>query len=112
MGLFKTIDWLLIGAVYLFWAIAVAGVVGSVLLFAANLSLGLSSAMVFAAAFLLSVGVVLLLMPKSFVKHMKGMLNDKQRYIAGAVLLVLAAAIMGIVYFSTGGFPALNLVFI
>ena len=65
--------------------------------------------MVFVAALLLSVSVTLLLLPERFAK---GKLADqKKRMTIGCVLLVLAAATMGIIYFACGGFPALNLIF-
>ena len=72
--------------------------------------LGLPSAMVFVAAFLLAVGVTLLLLPEKFAK---GKLADqKKRNTIGGVSLVIAVAIMGITYFVNGGFPELNLLFI
>lgn len=110
MQLFETIDGLLAGTKYLAWAIALVGIVGSVILFFANLSLGFASAMVFVAALLLSVAVTLMLLPE---KLAKGKLADqRKRMIIGGVLLVLAAAVMGITYFACGGFPALNLIFV
>ena len=109
MKLFECIDGLLVGTKYLAWAIALVGIVGSVVLFIANLSLGMGSAVVFLASFLLSVGVTLLLLPK---KLAKGKLEGKKKNIVGAVACVFAAVIMGIVYFTNGGFPELNLIFI
>ena len=110
MKLFETIDGLLVGTWYLAWAIALLGIVGSALLFFANLSLGLASAVVFIAALLLSVAVTLMLLPG---KLAKGRLADRRkRMVVGGVLLVLAAAIMGITYFACGGFPTLNLIFV
>lgn len=110
MKLFETIDGLLTGTKYLAWAIALVGIVGSVILFFCNLSLGLASAMVFVAALLLSVAVTLMLLPE---KLAKGKLADqRKRMTVGCVLLVLAVVVMGVTYFSCGGFPALNLLFI
>lgn len=109
MKLFESIDSLLIGTKYLAWAIALICIPVTAVLFFANLSLGLASAMVFIAAFLLAVGVTLLLLPQ---KLAKGILASKKRNIIAAVAVVLAAAIMGITYFSVGGFPELNLLFI
>lgn len=109
MGLFKTIDGLLIGTKYLAWGIGLIGMIGSVVLFFANLSLGFASAAVFIAAFLLSVAVTLLLLPKQLVK---GICTGKARYIIGGVALIIAVAVMGIVYASCEGFPALNLLFV
>lgn len=110
MKLFETIDGLLAGTKYLAWAIALVGIVGSIVLFFANLSLGFASAIVFVAALLLSIAVTLMLLPE---KLAKGKLADQhKRMITGCVLLVLAAAIMGVTYFACGGFPALNLIFV
>lgn len=100
---------MLIGTKYLAWAIALVGILGSVVLFVANLSLGFGSAVVFLASFFLAVGVTLLLLPQ---KIAKGKLEGNKKNIVGAVLCVLAAAIMGIVYFTNGGFPELNLIFV
>lgn len=109
MKLFECIDGLLKGTKYLAWAIALVGIVGSIVLFVANLSLGFGSAVVFLASFLLAVGVTLLLLPKKFAK---GKLEGNKKNFVGAVACVLAAAIMGIVYFANGGFPELNLLFV
>ena len=106
MGLFKTIDGLLIGTRYLCWGLGVLGMAGSVVLMAVNLSMGIGAVMTFAAALLLSIAVTLLLLPDQIAK---GALEGNKRYIVGAVLLILATAVMGIVYFANGGFPALNL---
>lgn len=110
MKLFETIDGLLVGTKYLSWGIALVGIVGSIVLFFANLSLGISSAMVFVAAFLLAVGVTLLLLPKALAKG--PLSNASMRNGIGAVALILATIIMGITYFTTGGFPELNLLFV
>lgn len=109
MELFKTIDGLLHGTKYLAWAIGLVGIVGSVILFFCNLSLGLPSAMVFVAAFLLSIAVTLLLLPE---KLAKGPLVIAKRTTVSVVALVAAVAVMGITYFSCGGFPPLNLLFL
>lgn len=110
MKLFETIDGLLIGARYLAWAIALVGIICSVVLFFVNLPLGFASAIVFVAALLLSVAVTLMLLP---AKLAKGRLSSqRKRMVGGGVLLVLAAAVMGITYFACGGFPALNLLFV
>ena len=109
MKLFECIDGLLVGTKYLAWAIALVGILGSAVLFVVNLSFGFGSAVVFLASFLLSVGVTLLLLPK---KLAKGKLEGNKKHIIGAVACILAAAIMGIVYFTNGGFPELNLLFV
>lgn len=112
MKLFESIDGLLVGTKYLVWAIALVGILGSVVLFAANLSLGFGSAVVFIASFLLSVGVTLLLFPEQLLKGKLEKLAGNKRNVVGIVACVLAAAIMGIVYFTNGGFPELNLIFV
>lgn len=109
MGLFKIIDGLLVGTKYLAWGIGLIGMIGSVVLFFTNLSLGFASAAVFIASFFLCAAVTLLLLPEQLVK---GIFAGKARYIIGGVALVIAAAGMGIVYAVCGGFPALNLLFV
>lgn len=47
MGLFKCIDGLLVGTKFLAWVIGVVGIIGSIVLFFANISLGFASAAVF-----------------------------------------------------------------
>lgn len=109
MKLFNSIDGLLVGTKYLTWAIGLIGIVGSVILFFVNLSMGFASAMVFIAALLLSVAVTLLLLPKRLAK---GKLTSNKRFVIGTVALALAAAVIGITYFANGGFPDLNLLFV
>lgn len=108
MKLFESIDGLLVGTRYLAWGIGVLGVIGSVILFIANVPLGIGAAAVFVASFFLAVAVSLLLLPKQLAK---GKLESNKKYIVGAVSLVIAIAVMGIVYLSNGGFPAVNLIF-
>lgn len=108
MKLFKSIDGLLVGTRYLAWAIALLGIVGSVILFFANISLGFGSAAVFIATIFLAIGVTLLLLPKQLAK---GKLEGNKKYIVGAVSVVLAAVVIGIVFVTNGGFPAVNLIF-
>ena len=109
MKLFETIDGLLVGTRYLAWGIGVIGIAVSVVLFFVNLSLGFASAMVFVAELLLSIAVMLLLLPERLAK---GKLAGNKRLVIGAAALVLAAAIMGITYLVSGGFPAMNLLFV
>lgn len=108
MGLFKTVDGLLVGTKYLAWGLALLGIVGSVVLFFANLGLGFGTAAVFIATLFLSVGVTLLLLPKPLAK---GKLESKSKYVIGAISVVIAVAVMGVVYMSAGDFPAVNLIF-
>ena len=109
MKLFETIDGLLVGTRYLAWAIALLGIAGSVILFFTNLTLGFPSAVVFVAALLLSVAVTLMLLPGKLARGR--LAGRKKRMAVGGVLLVLAAAVMGIIYLACGGFPPLNLIF-
>ena len=108
MGLFKTIDGLLVGARYLAWGIGAVGIVASVVLFFANVSLGFASATVFVAALLLAVAVALLLWPKQLAK---GPLEGRGKYVVGSVALAVAVLVAAVVYFVNGGFPELNLLF-
>lgn len=104
----KTIDSLFIGIRYGVWVLGILGIIGSVILLVVNLSLGVPSALVFIASLFLSVGVALGLMPEMLVK---GDFLSK-RYVIALVALILAIVIMGGVYFVSGGFPELNLLFI
>ena len=108
MKLLQCIDGLLVGTRYLTWAIGIAGVIASVFLIAANLPVGISSAVVFAASLLLAVGVSLVLLPGRLAV---GFLNGRLRYIVGAMALLAAVVIMGIVWFTNNGFPTVNLIF-
>ena len=97
MSLFKTIDHLFIGTKLLTWGIGVVGMVASIVLFFANISLGISSAAVFIATFFLANAVSLLLLPNVLSK---GILASKKKYIVGSIALIASLAIITIVYFS------------
>lgn len=109
MKLFDSIDGLLKGTRYLAWGIALLGIVGSVILFFANISLGMTSAAIFLATFFLAIGVTLLLLPKQLAK---GILEGNKKYLIGTVALIVAFVVAGIVWFSNGGFPEVNLLFV
>lgn len=109
MMLFKTIDGLFVGTRYGAWGLGVLGIVGSIILAVANLTHGFGSMMLFVAALCLSIGVTLILMPKWFIK---GELLKSKRFIIGGVAIVIAGAVAGIVYLTSGGFPPINLLFI
>ena len=109
MKLFDTVDGLLVGTKYLAWGIGLVGIVGSVVLFFANIPLGMASAVTFLAALLFSVSVTLLLFPKKLTEGKLEKLSGNKRYIIGSAVLVAAVAVMGVVYLTNGGFPALNL---
>lgn len=108
MKLFETIDGLLVGTKYLAWGIALLCIPLSVILLFANITMGFAAVMVCIAALLLAVGVTLTILPG---KLAKGKLAGKARFILGAVAIVLAVVIMGITFFSSGGFPTMNLFF-
>lgn len=112
MKLFDTVDGLLAGTKYLAWGIGLVGIAGSVVLFFANIPLGAASSVTFLATLLLSVSVTLLLLPKKLTEGKFDKLSGTKRYIIGAAALVAAAAVMGGVYLTNGGFPALNLLVI
>ena len=95
MKLFESIDGLFVGTRYLTWGIALLGTIASVILFFANLSLGVGSAAVFIATFLLSIGISLLLLPKPLAK---AKLESSKKYLVGAVFIILAVVIMGIIW--------------
>ncbi|MDO4272098.1 MAG: hypothetical protein Q4D16_00380 [Eubacteriales bacterium] len=108
MKLFECIDGLLVGTKYLGWAIAVLGIVGSVVLFIVNIPLGFGTAAVFIASLFLSIGVTLLLVPKQLAK---AKLQGNKKYIFGAVLVIIAVVVMGTACLANGGLPAVNLLF-
>ena len=110
MMIFEVIDYLFIFTGYLVWAMGLFGLVGSVVLALFNISMGLPAVLLCVAAFLLSVAVVLLLIPEKFNKKLPTKLFEK-RYVIAIITLVVATAMTGIVYFTNGGFPALNLIF-
>ena len=109
MKLFESIDGLLVGTRHLAWGIGVLGILGSSVLFIANVPLGIASAAVFIASLFLAIAVALLLLPKKFSK---GKLDGNKKYVIGAVSLAIAVVVMGIVYASNGGFPEMNLIFV
>lgn len=106
MKLFDTIDGLLVGTKYLAWGIALLCIPLSVILLFANIAMGFASVISCVAALLLAVGITLVILPE---KLAKGILAGKTRFIVGGVAIVLAIAVMGIVFFVIGRFPALNL---
>lgn len=103
----KTIDGLFIGTRYGVWALGVLGIIGSIVLTFVNFSMGIPSALTCVGALFLSIAVALALLPKQLVK---GELLEK-RFMIVAVASILAIAIVGIIYFTNGGFPELNLLF-
>ena len=109
MKLFDTVDGLLVGTKYLAWGIGLVGIAGSVVLFFANIPLGMASAGTFLAALFLSVSVTLLLLPKPLTKGKFEKLAGNKRYVIGAAALAAAIAVMGVLYMTNGGFPTLNL---
>ena len=108
MGLFKTIDGLLVGTRSLAWGLSLAVIAGSIVLLFANVGLGLGAAAVFIATLFLAIGLTLLLLPRQLAK---GPLEGNKKYAAGAISAVIALAVIGLVYWTNGGFPAVNLIF-
>lgn len=99
----KTINGLFIGTKYGVLGLSSVGILGSIILFFANMAIGMSSAILCIAALALCIALVIILMPKK--------MTIKESVIAVACLVV-AFAITGIVYYSNGGFPHMNLLFI
>lgn len=108
MKLFGIIDGLLVGTRYLTWGIALVGILVSLALLVANVPLGLGSVASCVALFLLACGSVLLLLPKQLAY---GGLEGGVHFAIGAIVLLVACGVMGLVYLTQGGFPALNLIF-
>ena len=108
----KTIDGLFVATGYLVWLLGVIGLVGSVILGFVNLSMGIPAVMLFVATFLVSIAASVALMPKAIID--KGILPTvltEKKVVITVVALIAATAIAGIVYFTNGGFPELNLIF-
>lgn len=110
MFIFNIIDYLFVFIRYLCFGMGAVGIVGSVILALCNMSMGMNAVLLFVAAFLLSIALTLLLMPSKMVEKLPSGLMDK-RWTISIVALVVATALTGIIYFTNGGFPTLNLIF-
>lgn len=109
MKLFESIDAILTATRYLVWGIGLIGVPASAALALVNLPLGMPSFLIFASTLFLSAAIVFLLVPK---RLSEGILGSPFRLVAGGIALLAAILIMGSVYYTLGGFPVLDLVFI
>ena len=110
MFLSDVINGLFIGTRYLVWGIGMVGIPVSIILLIANIAGGIGAIGLMIAALLLSVAIALMLMPNSLVDKLPKGLQEK-RFFVGAVVVIIAAAIAGITYFTNSGFPSLNLLF-
>lgn len=108
MSLFKVIDGLFVGLRYGVLCLSILGIFASIVLFFLNISMGMAALMVFVATLALSVSLTLFLVPEAFIKKN---ISNKKRYATGATLVIVAAIVMGITYFTASGFPELNLLF-
>ncbi|MFV0394606.1 MAG: hypothetical protein ACK5LC_09455 [Coprobacillaceae bacterium] len=112
MMIFKTIYGLFKGTRYGVLGLSLLGIIGSIILLCMNITLGVASTSIFLASLIGSAGLLLLLLPELIVhKLMKLEMIMDRRYLIGAVLLVVAFTIVGLIYVSTGGFPTLNIPF-
>lgn len=111
MILSDVINGLFIGLRYLVWGLGVVGIPVSIILLIANIAGGIGGIGIMLALLLLSGALALLLMPNSLVEKLPDVLQEK-RYFIGAIAVIIAALLAGIVYFTVGGFPSLNLLFI
>ena len=102
---------LLIGAKNLFWGIGLVGIPVSIILIFANFKRGFKAVVLMIAALCLSVAVTLVLMPNSLIGLLVGTLQTNRIAISG-VLGLVAMVMAGLVCFSKGDFPKLNLLFI
>lgn len=109
MKLFEVIDYLLIGIRYGSWVLGVIGIIGSVILGFANVSLGFGAVLIFVATLLLSITLTLLLAPSKLAAKY---ISNNRKFIVSGIAFVAALVITGIVYWTNGGFPELNLIFI
>lgn len=111
MMLFKTIDGLFLGMKYGVWGLSLLGVIASAGLFFVNIGMGLGAMMVFIATLALSFSLGLLLLPNKLVQTQTRLIHTN-RYVASGALAVIALVVMGVTYFTSGGFPELNLFFL
>lgn len=109
MKLFKVIDYLFVGIRYLCWGIGVLGIIASLILMCANFSLGMGACLLFASTLLVSIAVTLLLAPRFLLANR---LSNKMKFSISAASLLVALVVTGIIYFTNGGFPTINLLFI
>lgn len=110
MMLSSVINGLFIGLRYLVWAMGVIGIPVSIILLIANIAGGIGAIGLMVATLLLSVAITLMLMPSSLVEKLPEGLQEK-RFLVGVIAVIVAALLAGIVYFTVGGFPSLNLLF-
>lgn len=99
----KTIRGLFIGTKYGVLGLSALGIAGSVILFFMNVGIGMASAALCLAVLALCIGLVLILIPKEMTRR---------ELIISVACLIIAFAITGIIYYSNGGFPHMNLLFI
>lgn len=109
MMIFKTIDGLFKSTRYGVWALSLLGLVGSLILILANLSLGFYSTLTFVSTLLLCLGLGLILAPSQF-KQVEAL--GQKRWAAGFGMVVCAVVLFGAIYFLNGTFPSYNLLFI
>lgn len=108
MMIFKTIDNIFKISKYGIWIMALLGLPCSTVLMVYNIPNGFTSVIVCFSALLLSMALILILLPLKFVKRD---IFDMKRYIVGIILSIFSLVLFGLVYFSLGTFPKLNLIF-
>jgi hypothetical protein len=111
MLLFNTIDSLFKSTRFGVWGLAVLGILASIGLAIVNVPLGLAAFGVCVATLFLSIGITLLLLPSYFEKKLATRLPKKEQVIIASLALGVALVVVALAYFSTGGFPELNLLF-
>lgn len=111
MILSDVINGLFIGVRYLVWAMGIVGIPVSIILLIVNIGVGIGAIGLMFALFLLSLAITLMLMPSSLVEKLPEVLQEK-RFLMGTIAVIIAVLLAGIVYFTVGGFPSLNLLFI
>ncbi|AMC94554.1 hypothetical protein AOC36_11400 [Erysipelothrix larvae] len=109
MKLTKVIDALFIGTRYGSWGMGVLGIILSVILAFANLSMGLGPTLLCVAALFVSLGITVLLAPQKLSDRF---MKSNNKVTAGVVCILGAAIIAGLTYYTNGGFPIMNLLFI
>lgn len=104
----KTIDSLFIATRYGIWGLGVLGILISILLAFANVALGVPSILLCIGILLLSITISIGLLPKQLVRYA---ILEKRFQIAFASGM-LAVILVGVLYFTNNGFPALHFILI
>ena len=91
------------------WAMAVVSLPVSIVLMLSNMANGTASVTICLAAMLLAAAVALITLPQQMIKDR---MLEYRRFVIGFIFLAVAVIMAGVVYFTCGGFPPLDRLFI